>query len=218
MVYWKFLLNLNFFPFPTRYLTEKNSNISPRYVPFFPSFVHKTFTFGPCTVCSIKRQISLVTCQAGTQIILSLTWTLGGGAWSAPSSGRSVSWKGTLWYCTGGWVGPRAGLHNTGKFHPCWLLYTPALCTLYAVTCSDCRWTSYGVRMKFIESNIILAYFLFIYLHLRKNICPCVVNHYQLCKLLLSHELKSCILQTSSLFTPELLIYALYDVTMSKTV
>ena len=114
--------------------------------------------------------------------------------------------------------GPQGGLHNTGKFHPCWLLYTPALCTLYAVTCSDCRWTSYGVRMKFIESNIILAYFLFIYLHLRKNICPCVVNHYQLCKLLLSHELKSCILQTSSLFTPELLIYALYDVTMSKTV
>jgi hypothetical protein len=46
------------------------------------------------------------------------TSALGGGAWSAPRPGRFTPGKDPGTHCTGGWVGPRAGLDVCEKSHP----------------------------------------------------------------------------------------------------
>jgi hypothetical protein len=43
---------------------------------------------------------------------------LNGRGWSAQRPGRFTSWKRPGTHCTGGWVGPRAGLDGCGKSRP----------------------------------------------------------------------------------------------------
>ena len=45
---------------------------------------------------------------------LALRW----GGWSAPRPGRFTPRERPGTYCTGGWVGPRAGLDGCGKYRP----------------------------------------------------------------------------------------------------
>ena len=49
---------------------------------------------------------------------LSLPWRLDGGTWSAPRPGFFTPGERPATPCTGGWVGPRAGLDGCGKSHP----------------------------------------------------------------------------------------------------
>jgi hypothetical protein len=47
-----------------------------------------------------------------------LTLALEGGGWSAPRPGRFTPQERAGTHCTGGWVGPRAGLELCEKSHP----------------------------------------------------------------------------------------------------
>jgi hypothetical protein len=49
---------------------------------------------------------------------LFLTSVLEGGVWSASRSGRLYPRERPGTYCTGGWVGPEAGLDRCGKSRP----------------------------------------------------------------------------------------------------
>jgi hypothetical protein len=47
-----------------------------------------------------------------------LTSALEGGVWSASRPGRLYPWERHSTHCTGGWVGPGAGLNRCGKPRP----------------------------------------------------------------------------------------------------
>ena len=49
---------------------------------------------------------------------LSLTSALDGGRWSTPRPGRFTPRERPGIHCTGGWVGPKAGLDGCGKSRP----------------------------------------------------------------------------------------------------
>jgi len=74
--------------------------------------------------------------------------------------------------------------------------------------------TPYGIWLGCIESDIVIIIFVFIYLYLKKKYRLVQLINYQLFDLLISFELESHILETSSHFAPELLICALGDITM----
>ena len=57
--------------------------------------------------------------RPGTQSsTLILTSALDWGEWSTPPPGGSAPRERPGIHCTGGWVGPRAGLDGCGKFRP----------------------------------------------------------------------------------------------------
>ena len=68
--------------------------------------------------------------------------------------------------------------------------------------------TPYGIRVGFIESDIIFTIFLFIYLYLRCKVCFCPVNQIKIILLI----------EKNSHFTPELATCALEDLTVHNLV
>jgi len=54
--------------------------------------------------------------RVGRGIALLMTRALEGGEWSAARPGRSLPRERPGTHCTGGWVGPRAGLDNRNEY------------------------------------------------------------------------------------------------------
>ena len=51
-------------------------------------------------------------------LLFVLNGVVDGGGWSAPRPGRFTPQKRPGTHCTGGWVGPRAGVDGCGKSRP----------------------------------------------------------------------------------------------------
>ena len=105
-------------------------------------------------------------------------------------------------------------IHNISTVH------THPLYIACPVSLSMIGETSYRIWVGFIESDtiiIILFYFLVMYTLSTKSALVQLIN-YQLFDFFLSLQLKSCMLETSSHYTPELLLCAPGDLTVSDPV
>ena len=76
--------------------------------------------------------------------------------------------------------------------------------------------TSEGIREGFIESDIVIIIYIFVYLHLKWKALTCPVNRLSIFLPLSFTPLKSPTLQTNSPSTPQLSIFAPVDLTMSN--
>jgi hypothetical protein len=123
-----YFFQLSYQPFTSPYFANHIYNSLPFISLHFPSlfpfyrlqFPSLVFTFLTLVlkICVLPLEVPIAPSGSWFQLNCSLTSALEGGVWSASRPGRLYPRERPGTDCTGGWVGPGAGLHWCGKSRP----------------------------------------------------------------------------------------------------